>query len=150
MLDTIFSGLGTRVIAAVWPAAGRWLRDRRNSPVASKSLVRVCEAPQGRQYNKEFYNYFAKRLENAKHSIWITGEGFEYKDEEGRAIAEMFVEALRTALRRGVRIVRVQTRSNPHEKWVKALARLHRERKGEDFSCSSCAAIKPHRCRACV
>ena len=131
----LFSGVGTAVLAGLW----RWWRRRRDvpkgnePPITANARVRVCPAPRGRQYNREFYDYFARRLANAKHGIWITGEGFEYRDAEGRGIAEQFVGALRTALKRGVKIVRVQTRANPHEEWVDALARLHRDRKKGDF-----------------
>jgi gamma-glutamylcyclotransferase (GGCT)/AIG2-like uncharacterized protein YtfP len=75
-------------------------------------------------YNDEFYAYFIDRIRHARQNILIAGEGFEFADSEGEQLAANFVRALAHALSRGVQVVRVQTRSNPHPRWVQMLAEL--------------------------
>jgi len=63
------------------------------------------------KYNTEFYNYFDERIRRANYDIYVTGEGFDGNSEEGRKIAENYIAAFEFALRKGVNVVRVQTKS---------------------------------------
>jgi|GEM_PF-216480 len=77
-------------------------------------------------YNKDFYEYFQGKLRNAKHSIYITGEGFECKDEEGLRFAQSFVDAHLTAMSSASKphIDRIQTKSLISKKWAEMLQGL--------------------------
>ncbi len=75
---------------------------RRNS-----STNKVFRTLDNAKYNKKFYTYFNHKIKNAKHDIYITGEGFECKDETGKKIAREYINAHREALTNGVRIIRL-------------------------------------------
>ncbi len=77
-------------------------------------------------YNKEFYTYFQNRLKGAKRSIYITGEGFECKDEEGVKIAQSFIDAHMAAMSSDLKphIDRIQTKSLISKKWADMLQGL--------------------------
>ncbi|MGJ5619541.1 gamma-glutamylcyclotransferase family protein [Sulfitobacter sp. MF3-043] len=87
--------------------------------------VRFFREAEDGSYNHAFYEYFIKKIRDAESEIYITGDGFDFSEgAEGEAISSNFVEAFRVALRNGVKVVRLQTRSGSHEKWVTMLGDL--------------------------
>jgi len=161
--EWLFSGAGLAVLTAGLGLA-RLLRRRRAEAIekGAKQDVdfRFFAAPRDERYNREFYHYFTTRIAGAKSDIYITGEGFECADDEGTELARQFVAAHRQALRRGVRIVRVQTRSQTHHRWANMLADLLSEypetfvlyalREGTVAQMSSVCVIDPEYRDDCV
>jgi hypothetical protein len=80
--------------------------------------------PQGSKLNKDFYDYFKKRLELAESEIWITGEGFTFSDDSGVKQAQEYNEQMENALKRDVHITRFQTAEPCHPEWAKMLKKL--------------------------
>lgn len=85
--------------------------------------IKVFE-PQGSKLNKDFYDYFQKRLELARSEIWITGEGFGFSDDSGVKQAQAYNDQMENALKRGVHITRFQTAEPCHPEWAKMLKKL--------------------------
>jgi gamma-glutamylcyclotransferase (GGCT)/AIG2-like uncharacterized protein YtfP len=83
--------------------------------------------PQGSKYNEDFYSCFTEKIRGATNSIYITGEGFECADEQGKALARRFHEAFREALRGGVNVVRIQTKEPASMEWANMLSELAEE-----------------------
>jgi hypothetical protein len=92
--------------------------------LAPSAHLKVFEAPGAAKYNHKFYNHFTNVIRSAKQDIYITGEGFECADNEGRELAQSFIEAFRQVLRRQVSVVRVQTRLQTNSLWASLLADL--------------------------
>lgn len=104
---------------------GAWLdKVEGQARLASSARVKVFESPTDTKYNRQFYDYFNAAIRSAKQDIYITGEGFECADDEGRELAEMFVAAFRDALEKRVSVVRVQTRLKTNTQWASMLAAL--------------------------
>ena len=76
------------------------------------------------KYNHEFYKYFDERIRAANYDIYLTGEGFGGNSDEGKKIAENYVSSFDFALRKGVNVVRIQTKSCISEFWNKQLKKL--------------------------
>jgi hypothetical protein len=89
--------------------------------------IKVFDPPQEELYNKDFYRYFEEKIKGAKDSIYITGEGFGYSNEDGIKIAESFNDAIKFALRNKVVVIRVQINVNHNPRWVDSLSNLLEE-----------------------
>lgn len=92
--------------------------------LAPSAHVKVFESPAEAKYNHQFYDYFIDAIRSAKQDIYITGEGFECADDEGRELAESFIDAFNDALSRRVSVVRIQTRLQTNIQWASMLANL--------------------------
>ena len=127
----LFSGAGVVVILAIlrfMPKAGRWFAEKF---IPSSSSVETFPPTKG-LYNDGFYKHFERCFKSAEQFIYITGDGFECKDAEGRRRATNFANMMREALERGVKIVRVETRPNGSEEWSSELASI-KEKYKEKF-----------------
>lgn len=125
--EWVFSGIGITVLLGLVGLAKLLFQRAKGAGNPHEVGLRIFPAPRNERYNHEFYNYIAVRLSRARTNIYITGEGFECADDEGEAVARQFTEALRGALRRGARVVRIQTRASAHHKWAEMLAGLLRD-----------------------
>lgn len=92
--------------------------------LAPSAHVKVFEAPAAAKYNHKFYDHFRKVIRSAKQDIYITGEGFECADSEGKELAESFIEAFKQVLKQGISVVRIQTRLQTNNLWASLLADL--------------------------
>lgn len=86
--------------------------------------VKIFKTSLEAKYNFDFYNYFNERIKNARQDIYVTGDGFECKDETGKKLANSYHNATREALGNGVNIVRLQTKPFISEEWAKMLKNL--------------------------
>lgn len=119
----LFSGAGIVIAAGLfailrnrfWPGTG--------DQDSEEAVVRFFNTPKER-YNNDFYDYFIRKITSARDCIYITGDGFECADEEGRRIASNFDAAFRQALSRQVNVVRIQTTNEAHPIWTEMLAKL--------------------------
>lgn len=73
---------------------------------------RIFKTSASHIYNIEFYQHFNIVISNAKSDIYLTGDGFSYRDIDNEQIAKEYLAANREALKKGVQIVRVQTESS--------------------------------------
>jgi hypothetical protein len=73
---------------------------------------------------QEFYDELAKRLRQAKESVYRLGRGFHH--EHRSQYYEQIIEAEETALRRGVHITRIQMGSPVAAAWAERYAELLR------------------------
>lgn len=122
----MFSGVGVLLLTALvkfFPPIGRWFAENF---IPSSSAVEVFP-PKENAYNDEFYDHFKKCFRDAKKLIYITGEGFECKDNDGETRAVDFAEMMRAALNRGLKIIRVETRPVGSERWAELLSTLKRD-----------------------
>jgi gamma-glutamylcyclotransferase (GGCT)/AIG2-like uncharacterized protein YtfP len=90
----------------------------------SQETFHMFPAPRSRTYNHEFYSFFTRQIRAARSAIYITGEGFECADAEGRKVARGFHEAFRVALKNGVDVVRIQTKERASVEWSNMLTEL--------------------------
>ncbi len=119
----LFSGAGLVVVLAILrfvPKAGRLFAEKF---ITSTPSVKAFP-PKKTFYNDAFYVHFEKCFKEAKHFIYITGDGFECKDAEGCKKASNFANMMREALGRGVKIIRVETRPNGNAEWSNMLASI--------------------------
>lgn len=82
---------------------------------------RYFPPPDKDQFNLPFYRYFSKVFDDAKHSIYVTGTGFECVNQFGREVAQEYHRAIRAALHRNVSVIRIQTRNNISKEWADML-----------------------------
>ncbi|MFP4846686.1 gamma-glutamylcyclotransferase family protein [Winogradskyella sp. PE311] len=81
-------------------------------------------------FNEDFYKYFNEKILNAKHNVFMTGEGFEFPEDNDNTdklkIARDFIETQRKALQNNpeLNIVRLQTEPNISDKWNEDLKSL--------------------------
>jgi hypothetical protein len=79
------------------------------------------------EINTKVYNALVDKIDAARNTILITGAGFEsseYSRPKGRRIARNYLHALKDALRRDVKIVRIQTRGPISKEWAYAMKEL--------------------------
>jgi hypothetical protein len=115
--------------------------------------IEVFDAPSDGSYNKKFYDYFETKIRSAKECIYITGDGFDFKTQEGSRIAEKFNMAIREALGKNIEVIRVQIKPNSSEKWAKLISELIKDfpenfkfyflQKGKKAQISSICVIDP-------
>jgi hypothetical protein len=103
-LPWMFDGAGTALAGF---AAAR-VRRRLVSHAASRRVRTTVFTAGSAPYMTDFYACLAAKISSARHCVYITGEGFE-PSSDGDGLACMLVAAMRDALSRGVRIVRLQT-----------------------------------------
>ena len=117
-LSWMFDGLGTAVAGF---AAAR-VRRRLSRAVSRKVRTTVFTADSG-PYMTSFYAHLAAKISSARHCVYITGEGFE-PSPDGNGLACQLVAAMRDALSRGVRVVRLQTSAVVSDSWHSQLKAL--------------------------
>lgn len=120
MVTEIISGTLAGVLAALL------LQGVRAAKFGGLKKFRVFENQVG-QFNVGFYDYFRRQIENAKREIIITGEGFEYKGKDGPTIADSYHSSMRTALKNGVDVTRIQTARPLHPQWAEKLKEFVRD-----------------------
>jgi gamma-glutamylcyclotransferase (GGCT)/AIG2-like uncharacterized protein YtfP len=126
-LASLAAQIGERLerIAADAPSETLTARARRTGHAAATKATVTHFAPSPEQrYNYSFYEYFCASIADAKQAIYITGEGFEFSNREGREIAERFTDSFEQALSSGVSVVRIQTRRDADSEWAATLAAL--------------------------
>ena len=104
-----------------------YITDKNSS---EKSLV--FKKTEDELYNEDFYLHLNSTISNARSEILITGEGFEYADTQGERIAADYCQALEMALKRGVNVIRIQTKVDISEQW-KVRLRYFLEEYPENF-----------------
>ncbi len=120
----LFSGAGVVFGAFVFGSLRYYYVDRKRVD----SHVEVFPGTEGdEKYNVKFYEYFRKAIGKAMQHIYITGDGFSCADAEGESLAREFNIATKAALRKGVHVVRIQTRSNTSKRWAEILKELLEE-----------------------
>lgn len=92
-----------------------------------ESSAKVFPTATDSKYNKKFYQYFNQKIRNANNEIYITGEGFSVKDDDGLKIAKEFLISTRYALDKGVSIIRYQTKPCLSKYWNDELKALLRD-----------------------
>ena len=157
---TLFAGGGVVALVAVArqvPSVGSYIV-RMIRPDASPVGLFM---PSKEGYNKDFYEYFRSCIRNARRAIYITGDGFECRGDDGKGLAREFASDLRAALlKKDLHVVRVETRANGHPDWAAELASL-KETFPERFSIyvygdssgsqlSSLCVIDPESSNECV
>jgi tetratricopeptide (TPR) repeat protein len=101
----------------IYTASGRkWLR--------LTSIFSHFFPPNKEMFNEPFYGYFIQKLDNARHSVYVTLEGFEGATPKGRQLAKEYHEATKRALQRGITVIRIQIRSNVAPDWANCLKEL--------------------------
>lgn len=153
--EWIFSGAGVAVIMillGLFRSTGK-KDSTKEEETTELSPVTYFGDPETGKYNHKFYEFFTSLIRNAKEDIYLTGDGFEFADSEGRNVANSFNEALRHAMSRGVSVVRVQTNTDVHPEWAKMLGKLLKDfpdkfelytlRAGKASQMSSACVIDP-------
>lgn len=89
-------------------------------------VTRTFKPGEDLSYNEDFYAFFIKKLTDATKSIYITGEGFECRDDEGKKFAQRFADAHAKALddHCDLYIERIQTKSLISKPWADMLQGL--------------------------
>jgi hypothetical protein len=109
LLESLFDGLG------MWLAKGGVRRIVRARPASRKVRTTVFTAGAD-QYITAFYECFDARIAAARHSVYMTGKGFE-SPRGGETQAAGLVAAISEALGRGVPVIRLQTRPVISDFW---------------------------------
>lgn len=98
--------------------------------------VRILEPKEHdqRNTNPAFYDYFCQQIDKATGEIVVTGEGFDFKTPESSKRAVSYHQAIRRAIERGVKVVRVQTARPLKRQWAELLCELIKvSRSSSDF-----------------
>jgi hypothetical protein len=83
--------------------------------------------PDDEEINAKFYDALVEKINKASNTILVTGAGFESNEflrPRGRRIVNNYVHALKDALRRDVKIARIQTQGPISNDWTKMLKEL--------------------------
>jgi Gamma-glutamyl cyclotransferase, AIG2-like len=119
VMSWMFDGLGTSLAGF---GAAR-VRRRLLSHAASRRVRTVVFTAGPDPYMSGFYEYLAAKIEAARHGVYLSGEGFD--DAPGaESMARQVVTAMRSALRRDVPVVRLQTRPVVTDFWHEHLTAL--------------------------
>jgi hypothetical protein len=78
-------------------------------------------------YLEDFYEAFTAKIAVARGNIYVSGEGFDCSSADGKQHALSMATAIRHALRREVRVVRLQTLVNIDPIWLDYLIELLNE-----------------------
>lgn len=111
-LPWMFDGLGTALAGFVAARARRRLRSRAVSRKVRTTVFTAGSNP----YMTDFYAHLATKISSARHCVYITGEGFT-PSHGGDSLAGQLVAAMRGALSRGVRVVRLQSSAVVSDFW---------------------------------
>src|ERR1700759_982062 len=102
-LTPLFSGVGTALVTAI---AGYLFGKQGRKKEDTSQYFKFFLKPDGPKFNEPFYEHLLGKFKNAKRQIYVTGEGF---GERSSRVAHEYHDAVNAALRRGVRVVRIQT-----------------------------------------
>lgn len=120
----MLTGIISSVIASVVTGVAVWMYRSAQMGGLKRFLV---FPPSGEQINTRFYAYFRRQINRAKTEIIVTGEGFEYKGSEGPSQADAYHDSMRSALKRGVDVTRIQTARPLHHCWAEKLKECIRD-----------------------
>ena len=115
----MFDGLGTSVAGL---GAAR-VRRRLLSRGASRRVRTIVFTAGPDPYMSGFYEYLATKIGSARHGVYLSGEGFD-ATPLAEGMASQVVTAMRSALRRDVPVVRLQTRPVVSDFWHEHLTAL--------------------------
>jgi len=116
LLSSMFGGLGTA-------AAGSTVSGRLQSRTASPKVRTTVFTASSERYMPGFHAHLAAKINRARHGVYITGDGFE-TSSGGDDMACQIAAAMRDALSRGVRVVRLQTSAVVSDSWHSQLKAL--------------------------
>jgi cation transport regulator ChaC len=116
----LFGGIGITITGWIF------VRLRRIIPrLLLRRRVRVNTfTAAGSPYMDDFYDFFTAKIATAQANMYITGEGFDCIEPDGRRRAERMIDATRAALQGGARVVRLQTRITIDLQWLNYLKEL--------------------------
>jgi gamma-glutamylcyclotransferase len=115
----MFDGLGTSLAGL---GAAR-VRRRVLSRAASRRVRTIVFTAGPDPYMSGFYEYLTAKIGAARHGVYLSGEGFD-ATPWAEEMAFQVVTAMRSALRRGVPVVRLQTRPVISDFWQEHLTAL--------------------------
>lgn len=119
VVSWMFDGLGTSLAGL---GAAR-VRRRLLSRAASRRVRTIVFTAGPDPYMSGFYEYLATKIGAARHGVYLSGEGFD-ATPRAEGMASQVVTAMRSALRRDVPVVRLQTRPVVSDFWHEHLTAL--------------------------
>ncbi len=125
-IKAIFGGAGSTlvgILATYFVTRKQRSAEREKAEERSVSF-KYFSPSDGNEFNEPFYKYFIEKINLAKRQIYVSGEGF---GDHSARIAGNYNDAIKTALRNNVRVVRVQTSRDTSEVWTSMLEGLVRE-----------------------
>lgn len=124
VVGTLFS-FGLVVPGVVSWFAGQWLRTARADAAGSpaRNAATTVFTPGADMYLVEFYDHLVQKIDGARECVYIMGEG-PHDTDRARELHTALVRAVRSALERNVRVVRVQTKTVVTQFWVHQLRSL--------------------------
>jgi transcriptional regulator with XRE-family HTH domain len=75
----------------------------------------------------DFYSYYARQLSNARDEIWLTSDGFNMQNFISAQYAQIMMQGMAQALKRGVNIHRFQMLKTMHLNWIPELKKLKQQ-----------------------
>jgi hypothetical protein len=118
-LPWMFDGLGTAVAGFTAARVRRRLSSRASPPKERTTLFTAGADT----YMPGFHAHLAAKISGARQCVYITGDGFE-PSSGGDELASHVLAAMRGALSRGVRVVRLQTSPAVSDSWRSQLRAL--------------------------
>lgn len=73
---------------------------------------------------QEFYAYYASRIATGRQDIWMTSDGFNLRNQNSRAYAQVMGQAFEAALANGAVVYRYQVTETMHINWIDELQRF--------------------------
>jgi hypothetical protein len=120
-MSWLFEGAGTAAAAALAGFGTRFARRRRRSPSRLARTTVFTAGPDS--HMSDYRNELDKVIISARHCVYLSGPGFD-PSGAGRRQAATYADALRSTLRRGIRVVRVQTTPEVASFWLEHLSDL--------------------------
>lgn len=121
-LTWLFDGIGTAAVVALSGigarAATQYLRPRRSRRVRTTVYTAGADS-----HMADYRARLDEVVTLARHNVYISGPGFD-SSAKGEEQARTYAAALRSALQRNVRVVRVQTTPSVTEFWLYRLKEL--------------------------
>jgi hypothetical protein len=124
-LGWVFDGIGTALLAALSGTGARFAARRWGARASRRSRITVCTASAD-SHMADFREHLDEAILAAQHNVYVCGTGFD-ESPKGVKQALAYTAALRTVLRRGVPVVRVQMTPIITEPWLDQLKELVRE-----------------------
>jgi hypothetical protein len=121
----VFDGIGTALLVALCGTGGRFAARHWRSRASRHSRTTVYTATAD-SHMADFRGHLDKVIEAARHNVYISGSGFD-SSPKGERQAYTYAGALRSALARGIPVVRVQTTPSVTDFWLNQLKELLRE-----------------------
>ncbi len=75
----------------------------------------------------DFYHYYSRQMSNARVEIWLTSDGFNMENFISAQYAQIMMQGMTQALRRGVKIHRFQMLRTMHLNWIPELKKLKQQ-----------------------